>query len=86
MERITLAFFGITGKRPDKLLSGGRIAQNEAIPRRLPMLDLKLIRENPELIREALRKRQIETDIVDQIIALDEQRRTLILEVESKKA
>jgi seryl-tRNA synthetase len=33
-----------------------------------------------------LRKRQIETDIVDQIIALDEQRRTLILEVESKKA
>ena len=50
------------------------------------MLDLKLIRENPELIREALRKRQIETDIVDQIIALDEQRRTLILEVESKKA
>jgi len=28
----------------------------------------------------------METDIVDQIIALDEQRRTLILEVESKKA
>jgi len=27
----------------------------------------------------------METDIVDQIIALDEQRRTLILEVESKK-
>jgi len=50
------------------------------------MLDLKLIRENPELIREALRKRQMEADIVDQIIALDEQRRTLILEVESKKA
>jgi seryl-tRNA synthetase len=50
------------------------------------MLDLKLIRENPEPIREALRKRQMETDIVDQIIALDEQRRTLILEVESKKA
>ncbi len=50
------------------------------------MLDLKLIRENPELIREALRKRQMETDIVDQIVALDEQRRTLILEVESKKA
>ena len=50
------------------------------------MLDLKLIREKPELIREALRKRQMETDIVDQIVALDEQRRTLILEVESKKA
>ncbi|HBG59695.1 MAG TPA: serine--tRNA ligase [Anaerolineaceae bacterium] len=50
------------------------------------MLDLKLIRENPELIREALRKRQMETAIVDQIIDLDEQRRILILDVENKKA
>ena len=50
------------------------------------MLDLKLIRENPGLIREALRKRQVETAIVDQIIALYEQRRALILDVENKKA
>lgn len=50
------------------------------------MLDLKLIREHPELIREAMRKRQMETTIVDQILALDEQRRSLILDVETKKA
>ena len=50
------------------------------------MLDLKLIREDPELIREALYKRQMETDVVDQVLMLDEQRRMLIIDVEAKKA
>jgi len=50
------------------------------------MLDLKLIREQPELIRESLRKRHMDSGIVDQILAQDEQRRALILEVEAKKA
>ncbi|MFZ3071025.1 MAG: serine--tRNA ligase [Anaerolineaceae bacterium] len=50
------------------------------------MLDLKLIREQPEMIRESLQKRHMETAVVDQIIQLDEERRALILSVESKKA
>ena len=50
------------------------------------MLDLNLIRENPELVREALRVRQMEAEPVDQILSLDEQRRTLIQEVENLKA
>jgi len=50
------------------------------------MLDVKLFRENPELVKEALAKRQMETAVVDEIIALDEQRRRLILDVETKKA
>jgi len=50
------------------------------------MLDLKLIREQPELIRESLRKRHMDTDIEDQILEQDETRRALILEVEAKKA
>lgn len=50
------------------------------------MLDIKLIRENPELIRESLQKRHMDTAPVDEIIALDEKRRAIILDVENKKA
>lgn len=50
------------------------------------MLDLKLIREQPDLIRESLTKRHMETDVVDQILQLDEERHALILSVEAKKA
>ena len=50
------------------------------------MLDLKLFRENPELVKQSLIKRQMDPAIVDEVIALDEQRRCLILDVEAKKA
>jgi seryl-tRNA synthetase len=50
------------------------------------MLDIKLIREQPDLVREALRKRQMETDPVDRVLLLDDQRRSLILEVEVKRS
>jgi seryl-tRNA synthetase len=50
------------------------------------MLDIVLFRDNPELIREALRRRNIETGVVDEVIALDEKRRELIAEVEQLKA
>lgn len=50
------------------------------------MLDVKLFRENPELVKEALLKREMDSAIVDEVITLDEQRRRLILDVESKKA
>lgn len=50
------------------------------------MLDINLIREDPDLVRDALRKRQFDLVPVDQILELDEQRRTLIQQVESLKA
>jgi len=50
------------------------------------MLDINLIRDNPELVRKALRDRQMEPEPVDIILGLDEQRRTLIQEVEALKA
>ena len=50
------------------------------------MLDINLIRENPDLVREALRKRQNDPEPVDQVLKLDEQRRTLIHQVENLKA
>jgi seryl-tRNA synthetase len=49
-------------------------------------LDLNLIRETPELVRKALKDRQMETDPVDAILKLDEKRRSLLGEVESLKA
>lgn len=50
------------------------------------MLDLNLIRENPGLVRKALRDRQDSPAAIDSILALDEQRRALLVEVESLKA
>jgi len=50
------------------------------------MLDINLFREQPDLVREALRKRQMDSEPVDQVLTLDEQRRSLIQEVESLKA
>ena len=50
------------------------------------MLDLNLIRENPDLVRTALKNRQMEPSPVDDILRLDEKRRTLLTEVERLKA
>ncbi len=50
------------------------------------MLDINLIREQPELVRKALRDRQMEADPVDAILHLDERRRGLLTEVEALKA
>jgi seryl-tRNA synthetase len=50
------------------------------------MIDINLIREQPEAVRQALAVRQLEPTPVDEVLALDEQRRALIGEVESLKA
>ena len=50
------------------------------------MLDVNLVRENPDLVREALRKRQMGDEAVSQVLDLDEQRRAVIQEVENIKA
>jgi len=50
------------------------------------MLDLNLIREQPDLIRRALKHRQLDPSPVDEILQLDEKRRGLLVEVEKLKA
>ncbi|HEB64972.1 MAG TPA: serine--tRNA ligase [Chloroflexi bacterium] len=50
------------------------------------MLDIKLFRETPDLVREALRKRGMDPAPVDEVIKLDTLRRDLIREVEGLKA
>ena len=50
------------------------------------MLDLNLIREQPDLIRTSLKNRQLDASPVDDILRLDEKRRLLLTEVEQLKA
>ena len=50
------------------------------------MLDINLIREQPDLVREALEKRQMSPVSVDKILVLDEERRSLIQEVETMRS
>ena len=51
------------------------------------MLDIKRIKENPEAVKAGLRAKEVDCDeVVDRILALDEQRRSLIADTESRKA
>jgi seryl-tRNA synthetase len=50
------------------------------------MLDINLIREQPDLVRAALRKRQMDPGMVDAVAELDLQRRALLGQVEALKA
>lgn len=52
------------------------------------MLDLKRIRNNPEEIKKALKNRgeDFNESTIDEIISLDEQRRTILFEVENLKS
>lgn len=49
------------------------------------MLDIKFIRENPDLVKEAVQRKKVKADI-DRLIALDEKRRSLIQEVDELRS
>ena len=50
------------------------------------MLDIKLIRVQPELVKEKIAKRGHDTEVVDTILELDKNRRELLVKVEDLKA
>ncbi len=50
------------------------------------MLDINMIREEPELVRAAFRSRQMDPAPVDSILRLDEARRTVLTQAEKLKA
>ncbi len=50
------------------------------------MLDINLIREQPDLVRQAMQHRQMDPSPVDSILRLDERRRALLAQVETLKA
>src|SRR3989344_1893888 len=49
------------------------------------MLDISFIRDNPDVIKEAARKKRVDID-VDKVLALDEKRRGLIKETDELRA
>src|SRR6266496_3300310 len=52
-----------------------------------PMLDIKLIRERPDFVRQRLATRGAGDEArIDELLKLDEQRRKLVAEVEALKA
>ena len=50
------------------------------------MLDINLIREQPEVVRKAMRDRQMDDAPVDEVLRLDAERRSLLNTVEKLKA
>src|SRR5689334_4030001 len=50
------------------------------------MLDLKLFRENPDLVRESQRRRGEDPDVVDRVLEIDTRTRTLKTEAEALRA
>jgi len=50
------------------------------------MIDVRLIRENPDFVREALEKRQMSSEILEEIVAIESKRREALQIVEQKKA
>jgi seryl-tRNA synthetase len=50
------------------------------------VIDLRIVRENPDLIRESQRKRGASQDAVDALIAADEARRTIVARADTLRA
>ena len=50
------------------------------------MIDITLIRENPQLVRKAMADRQMDASPVERVLELDQARRAIIQEVETLKA
>jgi seryl-tRNA synthetase len=50
------------------------------------MLDLKFVRENTQTIKTACQNKNINPDLVDEVLRLDDERRQLIVETENLKA
>ena len=51
------------------------------------MLDIKIIRNDPEMVKKAMKNRNADLDsVIDEILDIDKKRRTIISETESMKA
>jgi len=50
------------------------------------MIDISLLRENPDFFRKSTTDKQIDPSVVDELLRVDEKRRTLLQEVENKRA
>jgi len=58
----------------------------EPVIREANMLDINLIREDPNTVRDALTRRNMDTAVIDQILEMDARRRALLSQAEQLKA
>jgi seryl-tRNA synthetase len=63
----------------------GKISHLILSQKEVTILDIRFIRENPDIVKDAARKKHFECD-VDNILGLDGKRRSLLLEIESLRA
>jgi len=49
------------------------------------MLDIKLVRSNPEIVEDSLKRRGMDISLLTQVLSLDEKRRAILVEVEALK-
>ena len=47
------------------------------------MLDIRLVREEPDRVREGLRNRNEDPSVVDEVLRMDEQRRAILVKKET---
>ena len=50
------------------------------------MIDIKLVREKPEFLKDGLKRRQMDPAVIDQLAKLDEKRREILTKLEVLKA
>ena len=50
------------------------------------MLDIKLIRQNPKLVKDGIKKKGTKPGLVDEILELDEKKRKVLQEIEGLRA
>ncbi len=50
------------------------------------MIDLKLIREDPDAVRAGLERRRVDPAVLDEVIELDARRRELLPALEESRA
>ena len=50
------------------------------------MLDIKYIRENPQKVKLAIASKGVDENLVDAVLALDEKKRQILLEIETIRA
>ena len=50
------------------------------------MIDIELLRKNPDLFRDSLKKRNLDTAVVDQFLTIDKEWRAKLSEIETMRA
>ncbi len=49
------------------------------------MLDIKILRRQPDLVKESLKRRKMDPSVIDEVLSLDESRRDKIKEADDLK-